>query len=238
MPPAVLATIAARDEYIRASRRRWTSTSRSRARPSRKRRSTSSTSPITTSSTASSTRRRSASTRCTRSSAARRRSATAPGSASRTMANLENNVEETRRLAEAALTKSCALTDEQKITEADTSRTIQIAAGYYIDACKAYEKAEKMPDGPSAGQGVARGGGALQGRAREGPRARRGARGRDERRLRVQAGRRVRPGHRDVPLFIKEYGNEENLAEAREGRPARSRRSRRPEQYGERVSST
>jgi tetratricopeptide (TPR) repeat protein len=64
-----------------------------------------------------------------------------------TMSNLTNDVEQSRRLAEAALAKSCAVSQEQKVKEEGYARPM-ISRGYYIDAAKAYEKAEKMPDGP------------------------------------------------------------------------------------------
>lgn len=68
-----------------------------------------------------------------------------------TMSNLENNVEESRRLAEAALARSCAVSEEQKVAEGAIARPT-LSRGYYVDAARAFEKAEKMPDGPARAQ--------------------------------------------------------------------------------------
>ncbi len=64
-----------------------------------------------------------------------------------TMANLERNIPESRRLAEAALAKSCAVTDDDKLKEATIARPT-IALGYYVDAGEAFKKAQGMKDGP------------------------------------------------------------------------------------------
>jgi tetratricopeptide (TPR) repeat protein len=63
------------------------------------------------------------------------------------MANFENNIDESRALAEAAIQRSCAVTEEQKVKEGDFAKTT-VSKGYYIDAARAYEKAEKMAPGP------------------------------------------------------------------------------------------
>lgn len=63
------------------------------------------------------------------------------------MAALENDVQGSRALAEAHEKKSCAVTKEQEVSARTKSQRI-IAGGYYIDAYKAFEKAQKMPDGP------------------------------------------------------------------------------------------
>jgi tetratricopeptide (TPR) repeat protein len=64
-----------------------------------------------------------------------------------TMANLEHDAERSRALAHAALTKSCAT------NEADAAVEKRIADGTIVtsdfdDAKTAFEKAQKMPDGP------------------------------------------------------------------------------------------
>lgn len=63
------------------------------------------------------------------------------------MANFENNTDLSRKLAEAALSHSCAINAEQKLKE-EALAMPTIKRGYYIDAAKAFTKAEKMPDGP------------------------------------------------------------------------------------------
>ena len=64
-----------------------------------------------------------------------------------TMSNLDNNVQKSRALAQAAIAKSCAVTEKQKVAEEGTARPM-ISIGYYIDAAAAYKKAESMPPGP------------------------------------------------------------------------------------------
>ncbi len=64
-----------------------------------------------------------------------------------TMSNIERDVEKSRLLAEAQKTKSCAVSQDQKTAEALLiNPTLQEAA--YLDARKAYDQAEKMPEGP------------------------------------------------------------------------------------------
>ncbi|MFO0550408.1 MAG: hypothetical protein U0271_18580 [Polyangiaceae bacterium] len=65
----------------------------------------------------------------------------------KSMAALEENIDETRKLAEAVIQKPCATTEEGKIAEQEEAVKIQ-KRGYYIDAAQAYEAAEKMPPGP------------------------------------------------------------------------------------------
>jgi tetratricopeptide (TPR) repeat protein len=61
------------------------------------------------------------------------------------MAALENNISESRKLAEG---RSCAFDDESRIAEGPLrKRVIQGAA--YADARGLYDEAEKMPDGPA-----------------------------------------------------------------------------------------
>ncbi|MBI4705492.1 MAG: tetratricopeptide repeat protein [Deltaproteobacteria bacterium] len=63
-----------------------------------------------------------------------------------TMANLEENIEQSRALAKAAEQKTCALDEEQRVKEEGLRRpTLQ--RGYYIDAGKVFTEAEKMPEG-------------------------------------------------------------------------------------------
>ncbi|MEZ4306989.1 MAG: hypothetical protein R3F14_02930 [Polyangiaceae bacterium] len=67
-----------------------------------------------------------------------------------TMANRDGNVDESRRLAEAVLPpkgKSCAVSKEDQLKEATIARPT-IALGYYVDAGKAFTKAQNMQDGP------------------------------------------------------------------------------------------
>ncbi|MBK8938937.1 MAG: hypothetical protein IPM79_15245 [Polyangiaceae bacterium] len=64
----------------------------------------------------------------------------------RSMAAFENNIDETRRLGEAVAVKSCAVSEEGKALETSVAKET-VAKGYYVDAYKAYQEAEKLPEG-------------------------------------------------------------------------------------------
>ncbi|WP_437293852.1 tetratricopeptide repeat protein [Sorangium sp. So ce426] len=152
-----------------------------------------------------------------------------------TMSNLENNVEQSRKLAEAALTRSCAVSEEQKLKEGDIARPT-ISRGYYIDAARAFEKAEKMPDGP-ARVAAWREAAALYKVALE------KAPARDEAPEAAMNGAYCykQVGDYDqaiamYSLFIKEYGSEENLSKLEKGDPgANPPKSPDPKRYADRV---
>ncbi|WP_437709138.1 hypothetical protein WMF45_32985 [Sorangium sp. So ce448] len=152
-----------------------------------------------------------------------------------TMSNLENNVEQSRKLAEAALTRSCAVSEEQKLKEGDIARPT-ISRGYYIDAARAFEKAEKMPDGP-ARVAAWREAAALYKVALE------KAPARDEAPEAAMNGAYCykQVGDYDqaiamYSLFIKEYGSEENLSKLEKGDPGASPpKNPDPKRYAERV---
>ncbi|WP_438004400.1 hypothetical protein WME89_37265 [Sorangium sp. So ce321] len=152
-----------------------------------------------------------------------------------TMSNLENNVEQSRKLAEAALTRSCAVSEEQKLKEGDIARPT-ISRGYYLDAARAFEKAEKMPDGP-ARIAAWREAAALYRVALE------KAPARDEAPEAAMNGAYCykQVGDYDqaiemYSLFIKEYGNEANLAKLEKGDPdANPPKNPDPKRYAERV---
>ena len=57
-----------------------------------------------------------------------------------TMANLEHDIPTSRGLAEAELTKTCAVTQEQVVRAKDIA-TRTVSGGYYIDAFAAYKEA-------------------------------------------------------------------------------------------------
>jgi hypothetical protein len=152
-----------------------------------------------------------------------------------TMANLENNIELSRKLAEAAMAKSCAINEEQKLKEEGLA-VPTIKRGYYIDAAKAFSEAEKMPDGPDR------------------PKAWRKAA------ALYKVALEKAPAHDEAPeaaifgafsykqvgeydqaiemytLFIKEYGSEQKLSKLEKGDPnAKPPQKPEPEQYTERV---
>jgi outer membrane protein assembly factor BamD (BamD/ComL family) len=152
-----------------------------------------------------------------------------------TMSNLENNVEMSRKLAEAALTRSCAVSEEQKLKEGDIARPT-ISRGYYIDAAKAFEKAEKMPDGPERIKAWREAAALYRVALEKAP-------ARDEAPEAAMNGAYCykQVGDYDqaiemYSLFIKEYGNEANLAKLEKGDPGASPpKTPEPKRYEERV---
>jgi outer membrane protein assembly factor BamD (BamD/ComL family) len=154
-----------------------------------------------------------------------------------TMSNLENDVDQSRKLAESALTNSCAISEEQKVKEGDIARPT-ISKGYYVDAAKAYEKAEKMADGPERNKAW-REAAALYKMALE------KAPARDEAPEAAIFGAKAykQVGEYDqaiamYELFIKEYGNEGNLAKLEKGDPsAKPPKTPDPKKYEERVKN-
>jgi tetratricopeptide (TPR) repeat protein len=152
-----------------------------------------------------------------------------------TMANLENNVPESRKLAEAAVAKSCAVTQEQKVAEGDISKRT-ISGGYYIDAFKAFEKAEKMPEGPEKLKAYREAAALYKVALEKAP-------ARDEAPEAAMNGAYSykKVGEYDqaiamYELFIKEYGNEDNLKKLEKGEPdAKPPKAPDPKRYAERV---
>ncbi|WP_281318174.1 hypothetical protein [Polyangium sp. y55x31] len=152
-----------------------------------------------------------------------------------TMANLENDVPRSRALAEAAMTKSCAVSEEQKLKETGIAQPT-ISRGYYVDAAAKFEKAEKMPDGPER-VAAWREAAALYRVALE------KAPARDEAPEAAMNGAYCykQVGDYDqaidmYSLFIKEYGSEANLSKLEKGDDAaKPPKPADPKRYAERV---
>ncbi len=152
-----------------------------------------------------------------------------------TMSNLDNDVEQSRKLAEAALTRSCAVSEEQKLKEGDIARPT-ISRGYYIDAAKAFEKAEKMPDGPERVKAWREAAALYRVALEKAP-------ARDEAPEAAMNGAYCykQVGDYDqaiemYTLFIREYGNEDNLGKLEKGDPSASPpKTANPTKYAERV---
>jgi len=152
-----------------------------------------------------------------------------------TMSNLENNVEMSRKLAEAALTRSCAVSEEQKLKEGEIARPT-ISRGYYLDAARAFEKAEKMPDGPERVKAWREAAALYKVALEKAP-------ARDEAPEAAMNGAYCykQVGDYDqaidmYSLFIKEYGNEANLTKLEKGdTEAKPPKAPDPKRYGERV---
>ena len=152
-----------------------------------------------------------------------------------TMSNLLNDVEQSRVLAEAALAKGCGVDEEQVASESAIARPT-LSRGYYLDAAKAFEKAEKMPEGRERAKAW-RVAAALYKIALE------KAPARDEAPEAAMNGAycNKQVGEYDqaiemYALFIKEYGNESNLNKLEKGDSgANPPKKPDPKRYGERV---
>ncbi|MRG93229.1 tetratricopeptide repeat protein [Polyangium spumosum] len=152
-----------------------------------------------------------------------------------TMANLENDVPRSRALAEAAMTKSCAVSEEQKLKETDIAQPT-ISRGYYVDAAAKFEKAEKMPDGPERVQAWREAAALYRVALEKAP-------ARDEAPEAAMNGAYCykQVGDYDqaiemYTLFIKEYGSEANLSKLEKGdEAAKPPKPADPKRYGERV---
>jgi len=159
------------------------------------------------------------------------------------MANFDNNIEESRKLAEAAISHSCAITEEQKAKEEDFAKTT-VSRGYYVDAAKAYEDAEKMdkngakPDDPERIKAWRKAGALYKVALEKAP-------ARDEAPEAAIFGAKAfkQVGDYDeaiamYELFIREYGNEENLAKLEKGDPkADPPVAADPDRYAKRVEN-
>jgi tetratricopeptide (TPR) repeat protein len=152
------------------------------------------------------------------------------------MAALSGDVPGSRKLAEENLKHTCALSEADKKIAKNKSERIR-AGGYYIDAYKAFDKAQKMPDGPER---IAqwREAGALY---RE---ALKNAPARDEAPEAAMNGAYAykQVGDYDqaiemYSLFIKEYGSEDNLKKLEKGDPSQNPpKPPDPKKLGERVN--
>ena len=152
-----------------------------------------------------------------------------------TMANLENNIELSRKLAEAAMTKSCAVNDEQRLKE-ESLAVPTIKRGYYIDAAKAFSEAEKMPDGPDRAKAWRKAAALYKVALEKAP-----AHDEAPEAAIFGAFSYKQVGEYDqaiemYTLFIKEYGSDQKLGELQAGKPdAKPPVKPQPEKYAERV---
>ena len=153
------------------------------------------------------------------------------------MAIFDGNIDESRKLAEAAEKKSCAMTDAERGEEKQLVTGI-VSGGYYIDAYRAYQKAEGMSDGPERVKQWRTAGELYQLALKKAP-------GRDEAPEAAINGALAYKQIGDYDqaidmynLFIKEYGNEENLRKLEKGDTSVTPpKSADPKKYGERVGN-
>ncbi len=152
-----------------------------------------------------------------------------------TMSNLEGDVEQSTKLAEAQKSKSCAVSEEQKTSESLLiNPTLQEAA--YREARKAFDEAQGMPEGPER-DAKWRKAAALYRKALENA---------PERREAPEAAMNGAIAYKQVgeydkaiemyELFISRYGDEKTLTKLEKGDPnADPPMSADPEKYAERV---
>jgi len=133
-----------------------------------------------------------------------------------TMANRDGKIAESRKLAEAALARPCSTNEEEAIKEGAIARPT-IALGYYVDAGEAFKKAQGMSDGPERNKAWREAAALYKVALEKAP-------ARDEAPEAAMNGAYCykQVGDYDqaiamYTLFIKEYGNEENLTKLEKG---------------------
>jgi len=140
-----------------------------------------------------------------------------------TMANKENNFDESRKLAKASQAKSCAVSEAQIAKEAGI-RDPTIQRGYFQEAAKAYKKAQEMaassPDAPETKKQWRKAAELYEGALEEAPHRKEAP---EAAILGASAYKQI--GEYDnaikmYELFIGEYGSEERLAKIEKGDPA------------------
>ncbi len=150
-----------------------------------------------------------------------------------TMATLEHDVDGSRKLAQEHEKTPCMMSKEDEVRAKDKSKRI-IAGGYYIDAYRAFKKAEEMKDGPERAKQWREAGALYRVALEKAP-------ARDEA---PEAAINGAIAYKQVGdydqaiemynLFIKEYGNEERLQKLQKGDPAKKEPAE-PEKYKTRV---
>jgi hypothetical protein len=151
------------------------------------------------------------------------------------MALLSHDVPASRKLAEESEKKSCAVTKEQEVQVRTTAGDVK-SGGYYIDAYAAFQKAEKMSDGPERVKQWRQAAALYQVALKNAP-------ARDEAPEAAMNGAYAykQVGDYDQAidmynLFIKEYGNEDNIRKLEKGDPATNPpKPADPKKFGERV---
>jgi len=135
------------------------------------------------------------------------------------MAALSHDIPGSRKLADENLAHTCAMTDADKKIAKAKSEGVR-AGGYYIDAYKAFEVAQKMPDGPARVKQWREAAALYQAALKNAP-------ARDEAPEAAMNGAYAykQVGDYDqaiemYTLFIKAYGNEENLKKLEKGDPS------------------
>jgi hypothetical protein len=151
------------------------------------------------------------------------------------IAALSGDVPGSRKLADENLAHSCALTEADKKIAQNKSERVR-AGGYYIDAFKSFDKAQKMADGPERIKQWREAGALYREALKNAP-------ARDEAPEAAMNGAYAykQVGDYDqaiemYSLFIKEYGSEDNLKKLEKGDHAvNPPKAADPQKYGVRV---
>ena len=154
-----------------------------------------------------------------------------------TMANKENNFEESRKLAKASQAKSCAVDEAQKVAESGI-RDPTIQRGYFQEAADAYKQAQEMakakPDAPETKKQWRKAAELYEGALKEAPHRKEAP---EAAILGASAYKQIGEYDKAIgmyELFIKEYGSEDRLAKLEKGDP-KAGTAPNPEEVKERV---
>ena len=139
-----------------------------------------------------------------------------------TMANKENDFEESRKLAKASQDKSCAVGEDQKLAESGI-RDPTIQRGYFQEAADAYKKAQEMaktdPDSAETKKQWRKAAELYEGALREAPERKEAP---EAAILGASAYKQIGEYDKAIgmyELFIKEYGSEDRLSKLEKGDP-------------------
>jgi outer membrane protein assembly factor BamD (BamD/ComL family) len=135
-----------------------------------------------------------------------------------TMANKDENFDESRKLAEASTKKSCATTADQEQAESGI-RDPTIKRGYYQQAAAAYEAAQKMKDGPERKKAWLKAAQLYEGALKAAPDRKEAP---EAAILGASAYKQIGEYDKAIAmyeLFIKEYGKDELLDTVKNGDP-------------------
>jgi outer membrane protein assembly factor BamD (BamD/ComL family) len=150
-----------------------------------------------------------------------------------TMANIENDFATSEKLSRAAQTKSCAFTEDQKVTETAMS-TDTIKTAFYKEAAAAYKKAkDDMQDGPDRNKQWKKAAELYEAALKEAPDRKEAP---EAAILGAQAYKEIGEYDKAIAmyeLFIKEYGSDKKLNEVKNGDPPKVKPN--PDEYAERV---
>ena len=150
-----------------------------------------------------------------------------------TMANLQNNFAESLKLSKAAKKKSCAYDDATKLREKAISGDT-IKTGFYKEAYKAFQKAQKMEDGPERTKMWKKAASLYEGALTEAPSHQAAPEAAINGAIAYKQLGAYDKAIGMYELFIKEYGSDDKLSDVKNGNKEKGIKAD-PKQYEERV---